>query len=248
MAAQRPRAERPLKGPKSSRGGGCGFDLLQGAALLLAVGVAVVLLAPDRHAPAARAGGVITIARGPQAAVGRLVLQPGTRAQVRVTVHALGGDAAADAGAGATGTVALDADTFVIRGRVRCLRTTRTSAVIGVSARTISLTTGRQETRSGVVVLERRPDSGVATYQLEPGARRPTAAPRPGLTGCPSPGGPSSPGASGRPPAAPAGAASRRYSRTSSKARRRYHGTARSTGRARPVASMSARVLAVPKL
>ena len=39
--------------------------------------------------------------------------------------------------------------------------------MIGVSARTISLTTGRQETRSGVVVLERRPDSGVATYQLE---------------------------------------------------------------------------------
>ena len=125
-----------------------------------------MLLAPDRQAPAARAGGVITIARGPQAAG---------------AVWSSSRDAGAGADhrprprrrrrrrrrPGAAGTVALDADTFVIRGRVRCLRTTRTSAVIGVSARTISLTTGRQETRSGVVVLERRPDSGVATYQLE---------------------------------------------------------------------------------
>ena len=55
MAAQRPRAERPLKGPRSSRGGGCGFDLLQTAALLLAVGVAVACCSPRTDRPRRRA-------------------------------------------------------------------------------------------------------------------------------------------------------------------------------------------------
>ena len=163
MPAMGAEAGPPTDGPEEQPARRLWVDLLQAAALLGAVAVAAALLAPDPHAPTA--GGTITVARGPQAAEGRFVLLAGTPGQVRVTVRAAGGDAAA----APSGMLSLETETFVARGPVRCLRTSPTSAVIGVRATTLFLRTGRSEPRSGVVVLQRREGSGVATYQLDAG-------------------------------------------------------------------------------
>lgn len=153
--------------------GGLVAELLQTAALLVVVAAAASLMARwlDPSKPA-RPDAVVRFARGPAAVRGAVVLLAGTPGEVRIAL-----DARSVGGHGhPTGAVTLSGETFVAHGRVRCLRTSSTAAVVGVTGTTVYRRTGRREARSGVVVLALRPQPASATYALDRGQVAPDCA------------------------------------------------------------------------